>query len=81
MRKTKMSRYIIVTKVLWTETDLVEAKTEAEAFQKVVDGDTLKGYAEGERPKLISTYNIGIIYNKFFECLHSGIAYKIWVKH
>jgi len=53
-----MSRYIIVTKVLWTETDLVEAKTEAEAFQKVVDGDTLKGYAEGERPELISTYKV-----------------------
>jgi hypothetical protein len=50
-----MSRYIVVTRSLWTETDLVEANSKAEAFQKVIEGDTLQGYGEGERPELIST--------------------------
>ena len=50
-----MSKYIVVTRSLWTETDLVEANSKAEAFQKVIEGDTLNGYGEGERPELIST--------------------------
>lgn len=57
-KEITMSRYIVVTKSLWTETDLVEANSKAEAFQKVREGNTLQGYGEGERPELISTRKI-----------------------
>ena len=53
-----MSRYIVVTRTVMIETELVEAKNKKEAFQKAIDGDVLQGQGEGESRELISTKKV-----------------------
>ena len=53
-----MNRYIVMTKSVWIDTNLVEAKNKKEAFQKVVAGDTIHGQGEGDVPELISTKQV-----------------------
>jgi hypothetical protein len=53
-----MSRYIVVTRTVMIETELVEAKNKKEAFQKAIDGEVLQGQGEGESRELISTKKV-----------------------
>jgi hypothetical protein len=53
-----MNRYVVVTRTVMIETELVEAKNKKEAFQKAIDGEVLQGQGEGESRELISTKKV-----------------------